>query len=442
MEESSLTNAIIPDTNVLVHDPKAVDYLREGGNILIIPLRVIFELDGIKNRPIIGRDASEALSRIEELHDAGSKSLVIARQKSWENLKQLDRKHPDHEIIATAAQVAKENRNSKRYKKVKLLSRDNTVRLLAREFKLGLSVENYHRDETEETKNEQPRSINVPDGLLRSDFAFSAEGYDDIRINEGVVCYSSGYPAKSGGSWDSHYAAIRKEEHFEIIPRDISAFGLSPISLNGNGPNWSQYIALAQLLDQRIELVFLQGGAGTGKTLLALAAALEQRRLFRSIIITRPMVHLEDEDRMGFLPGDMAEKMDPWLQPIKVSLDILRENKIYGKKIEDIENTKKISYWPLDYFRGMTFHRAIIIVDEAQNLTPHQMKTIVTRAGMGTKMIFTGDLGQIDRRRLLDRRSSGLNYAINRLRDNPLVGITIFRESVRSPLAKVADDLL
>jgi len=147
---------------------------------------------------------------------------------------------------------------------------------------------------------------------------------------------------------------------------------------------------------------------------------------------------------MGFLPGNEKEKMNPWLRPVRVALAFLKriDSGKHARLIEELEKNEKIIYESLNYIRGMTYYKDIIIVDEAQNLTPHQVKTIITRAGIGTKMIFTGDLSQIDRRRRLDSRSSGLNYAINRMKGHRLVGISTFRESVRSPLASLGGEKL
>jgi len=448
MEETDKKNAIVVDTNVLIHDPKAIDVLREGGNTLFIPWQVILELDNLKNRPDIGIDAAEAIARIDELHGNNNGSLVIARERTFNGLKGLKKSNPDHEIIATAVKLAVDNQNKKEFKKVKLVSRDHTVRLLARDFKLeryGLTVDNYHRDETEEPCNHHPKEINVSSEIISGDDTFPADLSPEIGENEGVICYSDKVvPGCSSTEWGKKFAAIRKGDIFKIIPMEIKALGLAPQILNGNGPNWPQIIALGQLLDPEIDLVILQCGAGTGKTLLALAAAVEQRSHFQNIIVSRPMVHLDDTDSMGFLPGNEKEKMTPWLRPIRVALSFLKriDGGRNAKLIDEMENNEKIIYESLDYIRGMTYYKDIIIVDEAQNLTPHQVKTIITRAGIGTKMIFTGDLSQIDRRRRLDSRSSGLNYAINRLQGHKLVGISTFRESVRSRLASLGGDKL
>jgi PhoH-like ATPase len=155
------------------------------------------------------------------------------------------------------------------------------------------------------------------------------------------------------------------------------------------------------------------------------------------------MIPLEDEDRMGFLPGDVDEKMGPWLQPIWQSLSFLKEQSNENKKlIEEMIELRKLYFAPLDYIRGTSFYKDLVIVDDAQNLTPHQVKTIITRAGNQAKIVFTGDLGQIDRKKRLDRRSSGLAYATDKLNDQSLVAVTRFKETVRSPLASLAEEYL
>lgn len=431
--------AFVADTNVFVHDPDSIDTLRENGNTLVIPFIVILELDRLKEKPDIGLDAREATRRIEEIRKNGDDSLIIFKNPSFKNLGDLSRNVPDHQIIATAKTLQQE----KRFKDIRLISRDRIVRILARE--LGIEADDYFRDQVV-IPGYSLKELNVHSECISLDsFSFPHSQYksEDVRENEGVVCYSNlNSSLNFNGEWGKSFAAIRKGEHFKIIPPNISALGLKPYSLNGNGENWYQYIALAQLLDPTIELVFLQGGAGSGKTLLALASAIEQKKLYHQIIIARPMIHLEDEDRMGFLPGDEHEKMSPWLRPIKQALDFLREFKGCNNKtvIAPLLDNKKIDFVSLDYIRGMTFYKTFMIIDDSQNLTPHQVKTIITRAGMHTKLVFTGDLGQIDRSRRLDEKSSGLAHAIAMMSNHYRVGVTNFKETVRSPLASLAEE--
>ncbi len=438
--------AYIVDTNVLIHDPQAVHSLREGGNTLVIPLTVILELDKLKTAPDIGFDAREALRQIEEIGKSGSPTLVVMTQPSFKGLKYLDSREPDHRIIATAKTV--KDRRSSEFEKIVLVSKDQAVRITAQQF--GVNAEDYRRDQVAPPKQSGLAEIDVPVKNISEDLAFRylPNVHGLIAENEGVLCHPDWKSASRksvpiSAAWQGNdFVALRQEGAFRIVPADINALGVKPVSINGNGPNWNQYIALAQLLNPNIALVFLQGGAGTGKTLLALATALRLRQNYRQIIISRPMIHLEDEDRMGFLPGGVEEKMNPWLLPIWTSLSFLDEGDKTLELVNDLRKKGKIVPQALDYVRGMTLHRNFVVIDEAQNLTPHMIKTIITRCGEKTKMVFTGDLGQIDRTRKLDRNSSGLAYAMAKMRDHPLVASTNFSEPVRSELTQLAEERL
>lgn len=436
MPKEKSGTALVTDTNVLVHNPQCIETLREEGNTLVVPWVGTLELDRLKDKPDIGWDAREAINLIEEIRKRGDDSLMIYRNPSFKSLGDLDKKVADHQIIATAKSLQKE----KSFGNVTLLSRDRTVRILARE--LGIHADDYVHNFS--VPKAGMKEINVPSQKVSSFLAFPFQDeFGDLKENEGVICYSDfNFNLSRCAKWGKNFAAIRKDKKCQIIPYGISAMGLRPYSLNGDGENWYQHVAFAQLLDPSIELVFLQGGAGSGKTLLALACAIEQRKLYHQIIVSRPMIHLEDEDRMGFLPGDEHQKMAPWLRPIMQAVNFLKEikNNDNEKLITKLLEVKKIDFEPLDYIRGMTYYKTFMIIDEAQNLTPHQIKTIITRAGMHTKLVFTGDLGQIDRRRRLDRKSSGLAYAIATMGDHPRVGVTTFKETVRSPLASLAEE--
>ncbi len=440
-----LGNAIVVDTNVLIHDPPAIDNFREGGNTLIIPWKVMLELDDLKSKSDIRYDVQEVSRRIEDLQLKECKNIVIDRSGIGfvRKVSGLSLDVPDHQVIATAFFLAKANLKRKKFKKVKLLSRDRGVRILAREISKEkgreILVENYHKDDVDVVSHKSIPEIIVPQNVnIKEGTHFEHKKVKIIRENEGVVCFTEEENAPP-------FLALRKGSSFKIIDPKINAFGIKPLSL-GAGQNRPQTIALTQLLDPDIQLVFLNGGAGTGKTILAVASALQQRRSYLKILITRPMVHLEDEDNMGFLPGDIEAKTLPWWRPINHALSVIGQTREdNNKKITlmlDPSKGEKILFEPLDYIRGMTFHRYFIIVDDAQNLTPHQVKTIITRVGEGTKIVFTGDLGQIDRRRRINQRSSGLNYAINKLQGNPLVGVTFFEETVRSGLARLAEEKL
>jgi PhoH-like ATPase len=198
------------------------------------------------------------------------------------------------------------------------------------------------------------------------------------------------------------------------------------------------------LLNPDIKLVSLQGVAGTGKTLLALASALEQNKNYDQIILARPIVPLSNKE-IGFLPGDANEKISPYMEPLWDNLKFIKmqfkENERKHKAIQEMQESGKIVITPLAFIRGRSFSNTLFIVDESQNLTPHEIKTIITRAGENTKMVFTGDVHQIDSP-YLDDRSNGLSYLIDRLKGNKLFSHVKLEKGERSELANLANELL
>lgn len=207
--------------------------------------------------------------------------------------------------------------------------------------------------------------------------------------------------------------------------------------------NPEQAFAIHALLNPEIKLVTIQGNAGTGKTLLALASALEQRKNYRQIFVTRPIVPLSNKD-IGFLPGDIKSKIDPYMAPIWDNLKFIKDQLTDEKaqdKIDELVSNEKISIAPLAYIRGRTLTKIFFIVDEAQNLTPHEIKTIISRAGEDTKIVFTGDIYQIDTP-YLEAESNGLSYLIDKAKDHPLYAHITLQKGERSELANLANDLL
>jgi PhoH-like ATPase len=197
-------------------------------------------------------------------------------------------------------------------------------------------------------------------------------------------------------------------------------------------------------MDNRIQLVSLSGKAGTGKTLLALAAALELRSEYRQIFLARPIVPLSNRD-LGFLPGDIQSKLDPYMQPLFDNLSVIRHqfksNDKRSIKIDELLEQNKLLITPLTYIRGRSLQKSFFIVDEAQNLTPHEVKTVITRAGEGTKVVFTGDIHQIDHP-YLDKRSNGLTYLISRMKGQDVFAHITLEKGERSELAELASNLL
>ena len=226
------------------------------------------------------------------------------------------------------------------------------------------------------------------------------------------------------------------EDQLERVEK-INAFGIVP-------RNAEQAFALHAILNPNIKLVTIQGVAGTGKTLLALAGALEQRREFKQIILARPIVPLSNKD-IGFLPGDINDKINPFMEPLWDNLKFIKnqfnETDKKHKQILEMQKNEKIVITPLAYIRGRSLSDIIFIVDEAQNLTPHEVKTIITRAGENSKIIFTGDIRQIDTP-YLDEYSNGLSYLIDKVRGNKLYSHIVLEKGERSELANLANQLL
>jgi PhoH-like ATPase len=216
-----------------------------------------------------------------------------------------------------------------------------------------------------------------------------------------------------------------------------AAYGIRP-------RNAEQIFALHALMNPEIKLVTLQGVAGTGKTLLALSGALEQKREFRQIYLARPIVPLSNKD-IGYLPGDIKSKLNPYMEPLWDNLKMIQnqwdESDREYKKITEMVDSEKLMITPLAYIRGRSLSNIYFIVDEAQNLTPHEVKTIITRAGENTKIVFTGDIFQIDTP-YLDTQSNGLSYLIDKIKNNRLYAHITLEKGERSELANLANELL
>jgi len=232
-------------------------------------------------------------------------------------------------------------------------------------------------------------------------------------------------------------ATYRAADQSFVRVEKTTTYGITP-------RNAEQSFALKALLNDDIKLVTLAGTAGTGKTLLALAAALECRQRYRQILLARPVVPLGNRD-LGYLPGDIGDKLDPYMQPLYDNLTVIRhqfnDNDVAAQRINDMKESEKLMISPLAYIRGRSLQRIFFIIDEAQNLTPHEVKTIITRAGEGTKIVLTGDIRQIDQP-YLDALSNGLSYLIHRMVGQPIYAHITLEKGERSMLADLASELL
>lgn len=229
---------------------------------------------------------------------------------------------------------------------------------------------------------------------------------------------------------------MKSSKELHIVEKK-RAYGIQP-------RNAEQTFALNALMDPNILLVTLSGKAGTGKTLMALAGALERRKDFKQILLARPIVPLANRD-LGYLPGDVQEKLDPYMQPLFDNLSVIQnqfpEDSQDYTRINEMTTRRKLIITALAYIRGRSLPRVFFIVDEAQNLTPHEVKTIITRAGEGTKVVFTGDPYQIDTP-YLDSRSNGLTYLIDKMKGQDLYAHVTMEKGERSELAEIASNLL
>lgn len=431
------------DTSVILYDHNAITNFEE--NDIAIPITVLEELDNFKK----GNDTRnfEARSFIRWLDEIASESLltdwinlngptkgkfkVVMDTKGGEldaNLAFGERKN-DHKILNATMAVAKENPKAK----VTLVSKDICLRVKAKS--LDLLAEDYETGKIKEIdqlysgKTEKSKiNATVIDKLFEENRVEASE----LKIKDPQANHF--YILKSGKKSVLSYFNP-KEQLIERVDKTL-AFKIKP-------KNAEQTFAMHALLNPDIKLVTLRGIAGTGKTLLAIACALEQRRSYQQIYVTRPIIPLSNKD-IGYLPGDVKSKLDPYMQPIWDNLKYIKSNlgnDPNAKRIDEMVENEKIAIAPLAYIRGRTLANVYFIVDEAQNLTPHEVKTIISRAGENTKIVFTGDIFQIDTP-YLDAQSNGLSYLIDKVKNHPLFAHVTLEKGERSDLANLANELL
>jgi PhoH-like ATPase len=336
----------------------------------------------------------------------------------------------DHKILNAAIALKQEEKESK----VILVTKDINLRIKAKA--LNLQAEDYNTGKVKDVSDlhlGKKQIENLPSEVIKEIYEKGfLDNYDFLKGKEQNNHY---YILKNGKA--SSLAFFNPIEKRLDRVEKISAYGIIP-------RNAEQAFALHAILNPDIKLLTIQGVAGTGKTLLALAGAIEQRRNFKQIILARPIVPLSNKD-IGYLPGDIKDKINPYMEPLWDNLKFIKnqfsEMDKKHKQISEMQKNEKIVITPLAYIRGRSLSDIIFIVDEAQNLTPHEIKTIITRAGENTKMIFTGDINQIDTP-YLDEHSNGLSYLIDRVKGNPLYAHVTLEKGERSELANVANELL
>jgi PhoH-like ATPase len=428
------------DTNVILHDATCIQHFED--NEVVIPISVLEELDQFKrgNEQIHfnARDFLRSLDDLStgsedgELKESDGKVKVVVNH-NWHPDVEVSFQDdcPDHRIINCAYKLHIDNPG----RDVILVTKDTNMRLKSRS--LGLIAEDYTTDAVDDMREVYAGSRLIEDVLSEEiDNIYASYG---VEI-EGITAIKDPLANENFILRNGQKSVLAAYDPFEkkIVRVDKpTAYGITP-------RNAEQSFALHMLLDNRIHLVTLSGKAGTGKTLLALAAALEKRSDYRQIFLARPIVPLSNRD-LGFLPGDIQSKLDPYMQPLFDNLSVIRHQfKSNDKRsigINEMLEHDKLLITPLAYIRGRSLQKAYFIVDEAQNLTPHEVKTVITRAGEGTKVIFTGDIHQIDHP-YLDKRSNGLTYLISRMKGEDVFAHINLEKGERSELAELASNLL
>ena len=428
------------DTNVILHDATCIQHFED--NEVVIPISVLEELDQFKrgNEQIHfnARDFLRSLDDLStgsedgELKESDGKVKVVVNH-NWHPDVEVSFQDdcPDHRIINCAYKLHIDNPG----RDVILVTKDTNMRLKSRS--LGLIAEDYTTDAVDDMREVYAGSRLIEDVVSEEiDNIYASYG---VEI-EGITAIKDPLANENFILRNGQKSVLAAYDPFEkkIVRVDKpTAYGITP-------RNAEQSFALHMLLDNRIHLVTLSGKAGTGKTLLALAAALEKRSDYRQIFLARPIVPLSNRD-LGFLPGDIQSKLDPYMQPLFDNLSVIRHQfKSNDKRsigINEMLEHDKLLITPLAYIRGRSLQKAYFIVDEAQNLTPHEVKTVITRAGEGTKVIFTGDIHQIDHP-YLDKRSNGLTYLISRMKGEDVFAHINLEKGERSELAELASNLL
>ncbi|MEM1310159.1 MAG: PhoH family protein [Cyanobacteria bacterium P01_H01_bin.153] len=435
------------DTNVLLHDPEAM--LRFEDNDVVLPITVIEELDRFKRQPeMVGRNARRTSRLLDELRQTGNLTDGIPLTSEGGTLKvalhhretlqtlpvELEGDKGDNAILAVALELKQQCECP-----VILVSKDTNLRIKA--DALSLVAQDYETDKVD-VEELYSGSTEIPVSPDQIDQFYTTKALalsQTLYPNQAVTLVDATKPDHTAlaiaSGQSGHVQALTK------LPRE----GISRIRPR----NREQFFALELLLNDAIPLVTLEGKAGTGKTLLAIAAGLHQvvdEQRYTRLLISRPIVPMGRD--LGYLPGDVGEKLTPWMQPLYDNFDLIFRTTDPSNKPahwrrghEEMLERGLLQIEPLTYIRGRSIPKQFLIIDEAQNLTPHEVKTILTRAGEGTKIVLTGDIDQIDSP-YLDAASNGITYVVERFKADPLGGHVALVKGERSLLAERAAALL
>lgn len=433
------------DTSVIIYDHMAVKNFKEHD--VVIPITVLEELDNFKKgndtKNFAAREFTRYIDKISigntlqdwiNINGKGHGMIKIEMHTSSkiDAEKIFGERKGDHRILNTAMYVAEQYPK----RKVVMVTKDINLRIKAKSLKL--TAEDYEtgkiKDVNEQLYTGRSEMEKVPTEVINEIYE---KGFCETSklLKKQKPSSNHFYTLKNGSK--SVLASYSPEKDVIERVKKVTAFGVNP-------RNAEQAFALDAILNPNIKLVSIQGVAGTGKTLLSLAGALEQRRNFHQIYLARPIVPLSNKD-IGYLPGDIKSKLNPYMEPLWDNLKYIKnqfnEKDREYKQISEMVEHEKLVVCPLAYIRGRSLSDVFFIVDEAQNLTPHEVKTIISRAGENTKMIFTGDIYQIDTP-YLDTQSNGLSYLIDKLKDQNLYAHITLEKGERSELANLANEFL
>jgi PhoH-like ATPase len=427
------------DTNVLLHDARAIHAFAD--NNVVIPIYVIEEVDTFKkDQSELGRNARQVARLLDEVRHSGSLataqplstggSVRVALSKNPPKNPSYDSRSMDQRILELALEV----RDADPKTPTIMVTKDVNMRV--RGDALGLDTADFEPERISiDELYPGNRELLVPPGTIDEFFQHSSVVVDapGLHANEFLTLKDEG--GKSALTrWDK---TVGKAVPVRKLREGV--WGIKP-------RNREQHFALDLLLNDDIKLVTLVGKAGTGKTLLAIAAGLQkvtEEQVFSKLLVSRPIFPLGRD--IGYLPGDIEDKLNPWMQPIYDNLELLlglnKTDKKDGRSYAELVDLGFVEIEPLTYIRGRSLPNVYMIVDEAQNLTPHEVKTIITRAGEGTKIILTGDPYQIDHP-YLDSSNNGLTTVAERFKNEAIAGHVILTKGERSPLAELATQIL
>lgn len=438
-----MSKTFILDTNVLLFDPQSV--LKFGKNKVFIPLVVVEELDRFKkDQNENGRNARQfarlvdklraegSLTKGVELENGGKLHIGITKQPQLNGNYGIDLNQNDNKILLSALSLSQDGEDAT------LITKDINLRLKA--DAIGINSEDYETTDVTLDELYTGQRVLEIEGSRLEEFentrflALTEEEEKNTYPNEYIIMTEPNNPHRRAlGRYN-----LKKKGIVPLIRPREGVWGIHP-------KNIEQQFAIDALLNQEIKLVSLVGKAGTGKTLMAIAAGLEMaigQQQFSRVLVSRPVIPMGRD--LGFLPGDVNEKLGPWMQPIFDNIDFLfgsQRARNEATTWDELINQGLLHVEPLTYIRGRSLPNQYMIVDESQNLTPHEIKTILTRAGEGTKLVLTGDCEQIDSP-YLDSINNGLAYCIDRLKEVDIVAHTVLKVGERSQLSEVASQLL